>query len=109
MEGQRREESGEKRNVREVSVVMVNRLEGESSLSRLRGILREEGTEFVTSPGRRLDLERDLCDVSRRLERLQRLFPEVAAQVELNVDLVKAGERLAMERDRDFGTGSREE
>ncbi len=73
---------------------MVNRLEGDSSLSRLRDVLDEAKPDRVLSTDGPSGWENDLREVTRRLARLRREFPGVARQVELNVALVKAGERL---------------
>jgi hypothetical protein len=71
---------------------MVNRLEEESSLSRLRDVL--DGVQGDRLPDSRSSWESDLREVRRRLARLRLEFPGLATQVELNIDLVKAGERL---------------
>lgn len=81
---------------------MVNRLEGDSSLSRLRSVLDGTKPDRVPAPDGPPDWANDLREVSRRLARLRSEFPGVARQVELNVALVKAGERLNGEsRDSD--------
>lgn len=71
---------------------MVNRLEEESSLSRLRDALDDVKADRM--PRGCAGWESDLREVSRRLARLRSEFPGLARQVELNIDLVKAGERL---------------
>ncbi len=73
---------------------MVNRLEGDSALSRLRRVRDGTKPDRVPSADGPPDWENDLREVSRRLARLRSEFPGVARQVELNVALVKAGERL---------------
>ncbi len=73
---------------------MVNRLEGDSSLSRLRDVLDEAKPGRVPFANGHPDWGNDLREVTRRLARLRSEFPGVARQVELNVALVKAGERL---------------
>ncbi len=73
---------------------MVNRLEGDSSLSRLRDVLEEAKPDRAPSADGPPDWGNDLREVTRRLARLRSEFPGVARQVELNVALVKAGERL---------------
>ncbi len=88
---------------------MVNRLEGESSLSRLRDVLDEAEAEPMSSADGILGWENDLREVTRRLARLRSEFPGVARQVELNVALVKAGERLNVgPRDGSGGSGGAE-
>ena len=75
---------------------MVRRLGGEeSSLSRLREVLTTAGTAPVSSLRCQPDFEKDIFEVTRRLERLQSEYPNVGAVVELNVNLVKAREQLA--------------
>ena len=73
---------------------MVNRLEGDSSLSRLRDVLDEAKPDRVPSVDGPPDWGNDLREVNRRLARLRSEFPGMARHVELNVALVKAGERL---------------
>ena len=87
---------------------MVNRLEGDSSLSRLRDVLDEAKFDRVPSTHGPSDWENDLREVTRRLARLRREFPGVAKQVELNVALVKAGERLSGELRDGLGGSERE-
>ncbi len=82
---------------------MVRRLGGEeSSLSRLRELLDTAGTAPVSSLRYQPDFEKDIFEVTRRLERLQSEYPNVGAAVELNVNLVKAREQLASGRRYDL-------
>lgn len=73
---------------------MLNRSDEQSSLSRLRGVLEDVYAERVPSAMGRNGWEVDLCEVTRRLERLRSEFPALADQVELSDNLLKARERL---------------
>ena len=86
---------------------MLNRLEEESPVSRLRDVLDEASTDRMPSSGGAPAWENDLREVARRLALLRSEFPGVANQVELNVALVKAGERLNGKRLDDSAPESR--
>ena len=73
---------------------MLNRLEEESPVSRLRDVLDETQADRMLPSSGPPGWENDLREVARRLARLRIEFPGVAKQVELNVTLVKAGARL---------------